>query len=113
MEEPDRDHRDNLTRLLNLGRRKRVRVDRRHSIVVRGLRFLLPLAALAIVAVVVAWPKMDDSIVPIPREDIIPQKTGRNELINPRFESANSDMQPYVITAERAVQSMKDSQLVL
>ncbi len=111
--EPDQDHRDNLTRLLNLGRRKRMRVNRRYSFIVRSLRLILPLAALAIVVVVMAWPKMDDSINAIPREDIIPQKTGRNELINPRFESANASNQQYVITASRAVQSMKDSQLVL
>ncbi|HEY8190338.1 MAG TPA: LPS export ABC transporter periplasmic protein LptC, partial [Micavibrio sp.] len=113
MDDDAADNRDNLTRLLNLGRRKRMRVNRRYSIVVRGLRLLLPLAALAIVVVVAAWPKMDDPIGAVPREDVIPQKAGRNELINPRFESANANHQPYVITASRAVQSMKDAELVL
>lgn len=105
--------RDNLTRLLNLGRRKRVRVNRRYSIVVRGLRLLLPLAALGIVAVVMAWPGMDEQMGPIPKEELIPQTTGRNELINPRFESANADRQPYVITASRAEQTLDNQKLVV
>lgn len=107
------DQRDNLTRLLNLGRRKRVRVNRRYSFMVRGLRLVLPLVALAIVAIVMAWPNMEDTMAPIPKEDVIPQTAGRNELINPRFESANQNMQPYVITAARAEQALDNQKLVV
>jgi len=107
------DTRDNLTRLLHLGRRKRVRVNRRYSFFVRGLQVLLPVMALGIVVIVMAWPKMDDAITAIPSEDVIPQKTGQNELINPRFESADADGNPYLITAERAVQDLEDSAAVL
>ncbi len=107
------DERDNLTRLLNLGRRKRPRINRRYSFFVRGMRLLLPLAALAIVAVVMAWPRMDDSIAPVPKDEIIPKTAGRNELLSPHFESVSGDKQPYVITASRAVQSLKDQALIL
>lgn len=106
------DHRDNLTRLLNLGRRKRPRISRRYSIIVQSLRFVLPMAALAIVTVVLAWPRMEDSVSAIPKTDIIPQKTGSNELINPHFESVTNDQMPYVVTAARAVQSLNDSNVV-
>ena len=105
--------RDNLMRLLNLGRGRRVRVNRGYSVAVRGLRLVLPLVALAIVAVVFAWPNMDDPIAPIPREDIIPQESGRNELINPRFESMNAKMQPYIITAARAEQAMSNQKIIM
>ncbi len=105
--------RDNLTRLLHLGRRKRVRVNRRYSLFVRGMQVLLPVLALGIVVVVMAWPKMDDAIVPVPRDDILPQKTGQNELIDPHFESADARGNPYVITAARAVQDLGDSAAVL
>jgi lipopolysaccharide export system protein LptC len=107
------DTRDNLTRLLNLGRRKRVRVNRRYSFFVRGMQILLPVLALGIVVIVMAWPKMDETITAIPREEIIPQKTGQNELINPRFESADNKGNPYIITAARAVQEMGESAAVL
>jgi lipopolysaccharide export system protein LptC len=107
------EERDNLTRLLNLGRRKRPRINRRYSSFVRGMRLVLPLTALAIVAVVLAWPRMDDAIAPIPKESIIPQGGGRNELISPHFESTTNSQLPYVVTAARAVQSQKDEALVL
>lgn len=107
------DTRDNLMRLLNLGRGRRVRVNRGYSVAVRGLRLVLPLVALAIVAVVFAWPNMDDPIAPIPREEIIPQESGRNELINPRFESMNAKMQPYIITAARAEQAMNNQKIIM
>ncbi len=107
------DDRDNLTRLLNLGRRKRPRINRRYSFFVRGMRLMLPLGALAIVAVVLAWPKMDDTLTPVPKETILPQGGGLNELISPHFESTTNDQQPYVITADRAVQSPEDEALVM
>lgn len=106
--------RDNLTRLLNLGRRKRPRINRRYSAIVRSLRLVLPLVALIIVTIVIAWPRMDETLAPIPRDDIIAQPSiGKNELINPHFESTHSDQQPYVITADRAVQSQKEESLIL
>lgn len=106
------DTRDNLTRLLNLGRRRRPRISRRYSAMVRGLRFALPLIALAIVTVVLAWPKMNEPVTGTPATGIAPQKSGRNELIDPHFESATSDQLPYTVTAKRAVQSLNDSNIV-
>ena len=106
--------RDNLTRLLNLGRRRRPRINRRYTAIVRSLRLVLPLAALVIVTIVVAWPRMDEAMAPIPKDALIPQAAiGKNELIDPHFESTNSDQQPYVITAARAVQSQKEEALIL
>lgn len=111
--QPIAEERDNLTRLLNLGRRKRPRINRRYSSFVRGARLVLPLTALAIVAVVLAWPRMEDNIAPVPKESIIPQSGGRNELISPHFESTTNSQLPYIVTAARAVQSQKDEALVL
>jgi lipopolysaccharide export system protein LptC len=104
---------DNLSRLLNLGRGRRVRVNRAYTFVVRSLRLLLPLAALTILTVVIIWPRMEKEIAPIPREDIIPQQTGRNELINPRFESMTAKMEPYTITAARAEQALDRQSLIV
>lgn len=107
------DTRDNLTRLLNLGRRKRPRISRRYTVFVNSMRFVLPVIALAIVTVVLAWPKMDDNFTAVQKKDIIPQNTGRNELLSPHFESTTQDQNPYVITATRAVQDMDDQSIVL
>jgi lipopolysaccharide export system protein LptC len=107
------DGRDNLTRLLNLGRRKRPRISRRYTVFVNSMRFVLPVIALAIITVVLAWPKMDDNFTAIEKKDIIPQTTGRNELMSPHFESVTQDQNPYIITAARAVQDMDDQSIVL
>lgn len=106
-------HRDNLTRLLNQGRRKRARVNRSYSFFVRSLRLLLPIIALGLVAVVMIWPDMEKTVTPVKREEIIPETTGRNELINPRFESKDKDMHSYIITATRAVQSLENQDIVM
>lgn len=116
MSDPDDnnvDGRDNLTRLLNLGRRKRPRISRRYTVFVNSMRFVLPIIALGIVAIVMAWPKMDDTYTAVEKKDIIPQTTGRNELMSPHFESMTKDQNPYVITAVRAVQDMDDQSIVL
>lgn len=113
MSDIQHDSRDNLTRLLNLGRRKRARVNRSYSVYVRSLRLLLPIIALTIVSVVLIWPNMDETVTPMKREEVIPETAGRNELINPRFESANKDMRPYTITADRAVQSVENQDMVM
>lgn len=107
------DTRDNLTRLLNLGRRKRPRVSRLYSNIVYYLRFVLPVIAFAIITIVMAWPKMDNEFTAVQKKDVIPQNVGRNELINPHFESTTEDQNPYVITAARAVQDMDDQSIVL
>ena len=113
MQEQEPDHRDNLTRLLNLGRRKRARVNKGYTFLVRGLKLLLPLIALGIVAVVIAWPRMDEAIAPVPKETILPQAAGSNELIKPRYESTDRNDNPYVITADRANQSAGNQNLVM
>lgn len=107
------DTRDNLTRLLNLGRRKRPRISRRYSMVVKALRFALPFAALVIVAVLLALNGSEEAFKAVPKEKIVPLTTGRNELINPHYESASKDQRPYTVTADKAVQSLNDTQLVL
>lgn len=112
-EDDNVDTRDNLTRLLNLGRRKRPRISRRYTVFVNSMRFVLPMIALAIVAVVMAWPKMDEGFAVVEKKDIIPQNTGHNELMSPHFESVTKDQKPYVITAARAVQDMNDQSIVL
>lgn len=79
---------------------------------VRFMRLALPLLALIIVAVVVAWPNMDKA-PPAVADDPQHPKTGSNELVNPRYESEDDKGQPYILTAVRAMQSAQDPDVVL
>ncbi len=78
---------------------------KRRSRIVRGLRLLLPLLALILVGLVVAWPEMDRTIEPLQKEvaQSLPP-SGSNELINPRFESRDKEGRPFTVTAASAFQ---------
>lgn len=85
-----------------------------YSAFIRRARLILPVVALIIAAVVFAWGNMgDDSILPSSDPAKVPKSLGKNELLNPRFESTDEKKQPYTITAKRAFQEKSDENLVL
>ncbi len=82
--------------------------SKRHSAVVRSMRLLLPIAALAVIVVIMAWKSDNTPVTAIPREEISPQTVSQNELINPKFQSEDNSGQPYSITADKATQNAED-----
>ena len=80
---------------------------------VKTLRLALPLAALALVTVLFSWPQIVRQRIPATPQAALPQTIGRNELINPHFESADSQNNPFTVTAERAVQSTDDPNFIV
>lgn len=105
---------ERLSRLIRTEQDKVVH-SRTYTRFVKAMRFALPVAALVIIVVVMAWPRMEQSITPITPENVAQnqQPVTQNELINPRFEGADSQNNPYVITAERAVQSTQNPDILL
>lgn len=80
----------------------------RRSTSIKKLRLALPLIAGAIVVFMFVWSDME-SVAPPPRkEKVAPQSVGRNELLNPRFESEDDNQQPYTITAKKAYQESEN-----
>lgn len=84
----------------------------RRSSIIRKLRLILPVIAVAIVAVMFLWSDMDEPPAPKKREEVAPQSVGRNELINPKFVSEDQSQQPYTITAKRAVQNAQNMEMI-
>jgi len=83
---------------------------------IKSMRLFLPLAALGLVVVVMAWPQMDNKIATIEasNETLIPDTAlVENELIKPRFESLDSNENPYVVTASKATQNQQKPDLVM
>jgi lipopolysaccharide export system protein LptC len=77
------------------------------------MRLILPLIALGIFAIVFVWSDVErNKIIPV-KELASTPTIGKNELVNPRFESTDSDNQPFTITAKRAVQNKDDDNLVM
>ncbi|MCK6418584.1 MAG: LPS export ABC transporter periplasmic protein LptC [Alphaproteobacteria bacterium] len=85
----------------------------RYSRLIRRLRLLLPLGALAIGVVVLSWQLIEDRQIEAISADIPLPALGRNELISPRFESRDEKGQPFTITASRALQDSGRTDLVL
>lgn len=105
---------ERLSRLIHTGQRS-VTHNPLYSQLVKALRFILPIVAIVIVVIVMAWPKMEQAIAPITPESVAQnqQPVTQNELINPRFEGADSGNNPYVIIADRAVQSTQNPDVLL
>ena len=90
-------------------------IGKGYSRFVKLMRFGLPFIALALMVVVITWPEMDDKIVVVQKEELIPESVndiGENELLNPRFETTDNQNQPVNITAARALQNQENPNLV-
>lgn len=84
-----------------------------YSALIRRMRIILPLVAMAIIAALMAWPSMDNKISVLKEEQAASLQTIRkNELTNPKFESIDEKSQPYSLTAKRAVQDEQDEQIL-
>lgn len=80
---------------------------------VRTLRLLLPLAAAGLIGLLIAWPRVEVALEPVPEQAAAPRNIKKNELTSPRYESQDSKGQPFTITAARAVQSDQDPNVVV
>ncbi|NCT40141.1 MAG: LPS export ABC transporter periplasmic protein LptC [Alphaproteobacteria bacterium] len=89
-----------------------------YSRFIKRVQLVLPLIALLIVVLIFTVNDFEgDKIVPIKEEDAKPnikQEIGKNELIKPRFESIDEKGQPFIITADMAIQeNSKQGEMLL
>ena len=107
------EHVDRQERLSAARDPRRAAYNPKHSTFIRRMRLILPLIAAVIMAVVFGWSNMNDENI-IPAESPrAPKILGKNELLNPRFESVDEKAQPYTITADRAIQGSDNEDLVI
>lgn len=93
---------------------KRSKYNPKYSKFIKTMRLVLPLAALSLLAIVFSWGTFTkDDILPQIDPAQAPQTIGKNELLNPRFESMDDKNQPYTITAKRAIQGETNEDLVI
>jgi lipopolysaccharide export system protein LptC len=84
-----------------------------YSALIRRMRIILPLFAMAIIAALMAWPSMDNKISVLKEEQTASLQTIRkNELTGPKFESVDEKSQPYTLTALRAVQDEQNEEIM-
>jgi len=105
-------------RLERLSRRAHGReVSGGYTRFVRVMRLVLPLAALALIAVLFLGSGVSETSIAPVQEESVPvlkeKRIAQNELLNPKFESVDKESQPYVITADRAIQGEVNKDLVM
>jgi len=83
-----------------------------YSRFIRWARLILPIIAVSIITIVLTWDNTTQDIKAIKQEGNAPT-IGKNELLNPRFESKDKKDQPYTITAKRAIQGETNDNLII
>jgi lipopolysaccharide export system protein LptC len=83
----------------------------RHGRLARFARIVLPLAALGLVGLIVAWSRIDTTIDRIPMSEIEPasEEMDTATMENVRFAGVDAQNRSFNITAARAVQSADDN----
>jgi lipopolysaccharide export system protein LptC len=80
---------------------------------VRFMKFVLPLVALGTVAAVIAWPQLTKrhAMLPLSFSDV---ETANAALVmnNPRYRGTDAKNQPYIVTADRAIQDSENDQQI-
>jgi len=110
----DNNNQDARLESLNL-KRGAVSVNRSYTRFIKAMRYVLPLIAVALLVVVITWSEIDNKIVAVPKEDLIPTSEaiiGQTELTNPRFESVDEFNQPILIVAEKALQNQSNHDVI-
>ena len=96
------------------GSQRRAPHSEKYSRFIRKARLILPLIAIGIVAIVMTWGHIQsDDLMPVIEETKAPDTLGKNELLNPKFESTDDRKQPYTIAAKRAIQGEENENLII
>ena len=79
-----------------------------------AMRFMLPLVAIGIVVLVVAWPQLTEkpNKFSLSVSKVTATKSGTQQIINARFTGTDSKQRPYSVTADTASQSKKSPDVV-
>lgn len=91
----------------------KAKINRRYTHFIKAMRVILPLSALALTVVVVTWSETDNKIIAVDERSLIPDTDlAKNELLNPKFESVDQDLNPFTVTASRALQNQENANLL-
>ena len=96
---------NNKKRLKSFGLEEKQRPEdtRRYSSFIEKLRMVVPIIALGLVILLFAWPQFQGTFTTfVGDEEEFDIKKSESMLVNPRFESVNTNGEPYVVTAEKA-----------
>lgn len=89
-----------------LGEIRRIRAGGSYSRFVSSMRIALPLIALAVAVIVIAWPQFGEKPkrFSLGVSKVTVNDGGGQQIVNPRFTGTDSDHRPYTVTADAASQ---------
>lgn len=87
--------------------------DPRRRLIMRLVKFVLPIVALFFLALMIAWPRLfrEESKFELTSSEISAVKDDLR-MSSPRFTGIGADNRPYMVTADSAVQDLDDHELV-
>ncbi|MEM6811279.1 MAG: LPS export ABC transporter periplasmic protein LptC [Pseudomonadota bacterium] len=91
------------------------KIGKAYSRFVNSMRWILPLTALVLMAIVLTWPEMDNQIKVIEEDSLAAiglPSVGSNELLNPRYETIDKNNNPVNIEASKALQSSQNESMI-
>jgi lipopolysaccharide export system protein LptC len=100
---------------LHVSKDQVVQVKKGYSWFVKLMRVFLPLIALGLILFAITLPQMKEELVIVPKEEIVqqaPSQIGENELLNPNFETVDSNQNPVKVTAARALHNQENPNLI-
>ena len=83
-----------------------------YSFFVKLIKFTLPLIVLAIIGILIIWPQISDiETAPLTKEDLtaLQEAESENRLLNPVFNTLDSEGKPFAISAQEARQKRDDN----
>jgi lipopolysaccharide export system protein LptC len=80
---------------------------------IKYLRMILPITAVILTLITIFWTFTSEEDITSKLANTALETIAKNELLNPRFTSADSKNQPYTITAKRAVRGEADENLII
>ncbi len=90
-------------------------INKNYSHFVKIMRWGLPIFALIMMGIVLAWPELDNQIKAIPQEEVLNAReiaVGGNELLNPHYNTTDAQNNPVNVKAKKAIQSQNNNNIV-
>ena len=97
-----------------LGEIRRIRAGGAYSRFVSSMRIALPLIAVAVAVIVIAWPQFGEKPkrFSLGVSKVTVNDGGGQQIVNPRFTGTDSDQRPYTVTADAASQGQASPMMI-
>jgi lipopolysaccharide export system protein LptC len=88
---------------LNIEKRGHAKNIQGYTRFIHAMRIVVPIGLILIILSLFTWPQLQDSMPELAQSDSgIDISQAQNTLVNPRYESLDNALRPYIVTAKKA-----------